>query len=869
VGLANHNVSISDSYASVEVNGNDNVGGLVGLANHNVSISDSYASVEVNGNDNVGGLVGYAYNTGTSTNISGSYAAGEVNGNGNAGGLVGCAAGSGSASVSDSYALVAGVTGNSNVGRVIGSSSNITLSNNYAWKGMAVMSGGMAEYRTSTDGNANAALDGTDGADIRTGTAIKTNGRGYPTFDFDGVWTFGYKYGSGGYNVTELTNLPILKAFNNTDFPDAVQSPYLPGEEIPPYEIWNWADLAYINVIINEGRLDDYSVFRLMQNIGVTEGVDAGNGNGPDGVYGGSNAADDCPYTQPERRLGSYGYESGDTGLLVGVAGAPLTVSAWDGGGWIPLGDGNGNVFSDVFEGRGYEISGLWIDRVNSDYQGLFGSIKNGTDIKDVGVNTAGAGVKGKQRVGGLAGNADGGVSISGSRVSGKISGDTSVGGLVGNGNGVSISNSYVSGEISGTQMVGGLVGTVNGAGGISVSNSYVSGEISGVSDVGGLLGLVFLSRANISGSYASGEVSGTGNFVGGLAGWIYGDAGSSVSNSYALVASVTGKADVGRVAGSVSNVALSNNYAWEEMVVTVNGTAVNRASGSPNAAHNKIDGADISGIDAVNANRSGYSAFDFNSVWTFDYEYGTGDYNVTELTNLPILKVFNNAYFPNAVQPPYLPKMSEAEILTPSGDGYEDFSGFRILRGQWYNESASKVTYLVRVNEKSDPDYIKTVIGNFAITGASSNGFENTINETTNLYTLFMEVDGLDLTTANVGDEVDIGGTNYCEISFNITNTLKSGIADFTLSYTENSKVLATGVQTALIPGDVDKEAKVGSSDHTLIYNYMKSIFQSPRLLADGEYVFELADINKDGKISTSDHTLVYNMYRNNIPTN
>jgi hypothetical protein len=427
----------------------------------------------------------------------------------------------------------------------------------------------------------------------------------------------------------------------------------------------------------------------------------------------------------------------------------------------------------------------------------------------------------------------------------------------------MNISGSYASGEVSGTgSRVGGLVG--RGYGPI-ISNSYASGKVSGVSGVGGLAGDLTYTRTNISGSYASGEVSGTSS-VGGLVGIVN---GGNISNSYALVAGVAGNTGVGRVISFGSNITLTNNYAWEGMEVTVSGTAVDRTSagGNANAAHNKIDGADINTKTAVNTNGSGYNTFDFDDVWTFGYEYGEGGYNVTELTNLPILKIFNNTDFPNAVQSPYLPNMSGAEILTPSGDGYEDLNGFRILRGRWYNEYASKVTYLVRVNEKSDPNYIKSVLGSFTLTGASSNGFED--REETNVYTKLMTVDGLGLTADNVGGEVDVSGTKYCEISFNITNTLKSGIADFTLSYTENSKVLATGVQTALIPGDVDKEAKVGSSDHTLIYNYMKSIFQSPPRLAAGGYAFELADINKDGRISTSDHTLVYNMYQNNIPTN
>jgi hypothetical protein len=561
---------------------------------------------------------------------------------------------------------------------------------------------------------------------------------------------------------------------------------------------------------------------------------------------------------------------------------------------------------SGEVSGTGHNVGGLV---GGSNYVSISGSHVSGdvSGTEDVGglAGNAGGGnisdsyisgkVSGTQDVGGLVAVAVS-TSISGSYVSGDVSGTSYVGGLVGRGYGNSISGSYVSGEVTGTSYIGGLVGQAHS--GTNISESYVSGEVSGNGYVGGLVGYGNNS-VSISNSYISGEVSGTGNYVGGLMGYAYNagtsisksyisgevsgnqwvgglmgfvnNGAASISDSYALVAGITSNAAVGRVSGRSSYVTLSDNYAWKGTVVTLNGTEVNRtsASGNSNAAHDKIDGKDINTWDAVNTNGSGYPTFDFDDVWTFDYEYGEGGYNVTELTNLPILKVFNNLDFPNAVQTPYLPYMSGAEILTPSGAGYEDFSGFRILRGQWYSETTSKVTYLVRVNEESDPDYIKSVLGNFTLTGASSNGFEIPGKDGTNLYHLLMTVDSLTLTDVSVGGEIDVGGVKYCEISFNIKNTLKSGVADFTLSYTENSRILATGVQVALIPGDVDKDEKVGSSDHTLIYNYMKSISQSPPRLAAGGYAFELADINKDGKISTSDHTLVYNMYQNNIPTN
>jgi hypothetical protein len=75
--------TISNVYATGNVSGHDNIGGLVGR-NYG-TISNAYATGNVSGHYNIGGLVGDNYD-GT---ISNAYATGDVSGNNNIGGLVG------------------------------------------------------------------------------------------------------------------------------------------------------------------------------------------------------------------------------------------------------------------------------------------------------------------------------------------------------------------------------------------------------------------------------------------------------------------------------------------------------------------------------------------------------------------------------------------------------------------------------------------------------------------------------------------------------------------------------------------------------------------------------------------------------------
>jgi hypothetical protein len=232
------------------------------------------------------------------------------------------------------------------------------------------------------------------------------------------------------------------------------------------------------------------------------------------------------------------------------IADINLDVAPYNTGvGWEPLGTAFSR-FKGNFNGNGYIIDGLFIDRPSTDYVGLFGYTQGAT-IESVGLTNVN--VTGKSRVGGLAGFSYNS-KIENSYATGTVSGDYNVGGLVGINSGSSISDSYATGSVEGTEDVGGLVGDNSSSS--SITNSYASGSVDGTEDVGGLVG--YNTESSITNSYASGSVDGT-EYVGGLVGYNY---DSSITDSYAT-GSVTGTENVGGFLGYYNSGSLTHNY-WD-----------------------------------------------------------------------------------------------------------------------------------------------------------------------------------------------------------------------------------------------------------------------------------------------------------------
>ena len=223
------------------------------------------------------------------------------------------------------------------------------------------------------------------------------------------------------------------------------------------------------------------------------------------------------------------------------------------GDGWRAIGDSR-RPFAATFNGNGHAVSNLYITPATQagdssvDGFGLFGSVGVSGVIREIGllnVNVTGGdfvgplagasqgtvshsyatgSVSGYGCVGGLVGSNDFGVISSSYSTVSVLGGYKYLGGLAGCNNGGTIIASYATGSVSGDTRVGGLVGDNSG----SVIASYATGSVRGQTYVGGLVGNN--DDGSISASYSVSEVTG-GNYIGGLAG----GNGGMVGYSYAV----------------------------------------------------------------------------------------------------------------------------------------------------------------------------------------------------------------------------------------------------------------------------------------------------------------------------------------------
>jgi len=220
--------------------------------------------------------------------------------------------------------------------------------------------------------------------------------------------------------------------------------------------------------------------------------------------------------------------------------------TANEGKGWLPIGIWP-DPFVGSFDGQGFEIRDLFIDREGEDIVGLFSFVETGAVI--VGVALVDADVTGNMYVGGLVGHMHDG-SLSNCYSTGNVAGDTHVGGLVGECGGT-VSSTYSAASVSGSFEVGGLIGQSHA----NVNKSYSTGMATGQEYVGGLVG--WNHDGTIRNSYSSARVDGE-SLAGGLAGHNRG----SVTNCYST-GNVTGLEDVGGMVGRNYQGTVSNSF-WD-----------------------------------------------------------------------------------------------------------------------------------------------------------------------------------------------------------------------------------------------------------------------------------------------------------------
>ncbi|WP_010276623.1 S-layer homology domain-containing protein [Paenibacillus senegalensis] len=268
-----------------------------------------------------------------------------------------------------------------------------------------------------------------------------------------------------------------------------------------------------------------------------------------------------------------------------------------DPGGWIPIGHGSGTGFQGVFDGKGHTISNLMIRRTGSEGTGaqalgLFSTIAYGGEIRNltlenVDIKSPGSdedGVAGRS-VGSVAGVMSEGSSVTNVTVSGKVEGDSQVGGLVGL-NAGTITESSANVMVTGNSAVGGLIGFHRMFGG-EVTKSYATGDVNGSLYVGGLIGQKEM-LTEVSEVFATGDVAGSVN-VGGLIGGSSGTVRDAYATGY-----VTGDNNVGGLIGNIGGGSTIEN-AYAKGVVTdidpssgtnVGGLIGSMLFGTPTAAY-------------------------------------------------------------------------------------------------------------------------------------------------------------------------------------------------------------------------------------------------------------------------------------------
>jgi len=206
----------------------------------------------------------------------------------------------------------------------------------------------------------------------------------------------------------------------------------------------------------------------------------------------------------------------------------------WNGGrGFEPLGNDSGTeeydeftfethvstAFSGTFDGRGHNITGLWMDRAESDLVGLFGLIDGHSRISNL------------------------------SLISAEINGRAVVGGIVGRCNFSTVTNCHFNGTLKQGGNMGGIVGETNYA---IITFCTFNGRMETVGGTnGGIVGELRLSTAancSSTGTLQSGETAG------GIAGSSPGGGIFNCRSDVSLDGDMTAGGIVGSNSGAVSN---------------------------------------------------------------------------------------------------------------------------------------------------------------------------------------------------------------------------------------------------------------------------------------------------------------------------
>ena len=508
VGTSYGASTISSSYVTGSISANgweSSVGGIVGYAWNGGVIADSFSSADVTGTGVVGGLVGF--NQGT---ITRSHATGTITAtNYIAGGLVGSNYGT----VQYSYATGAVHATDMMAGGLVGDNTSARIDHSYSTGAVTGGDsvGGLVGYmnRAAVLGSyATGSVAGQSSAGGLIGTSANNSHVTESYWDIQTTGqSWGTSYASGTFVATGLTTAQATSqaSYTSFDFANTWVSfdgarPMLRHEY--SQGIWNTNQLQLMGLNLS-GR------YILIQDIDASA--------------------------------------------------TAVASSVWATSGFSPVAVGSNN-FTGSFDGDGFEISGLTINRASQTDVGLFGRASGSfTRISNVGI--VGGSITGGTNTGALVGLLGSSAVVSNSYASSAVTGTSNTGGLIGAISSATVTGSHATGTVAGSQSTGGLVGSLGYS---TLSGNYATGTVTGVSSTGGLVGTA--SGSTISGVHATANVVSTGNSAGGLLGGV---SQTTVTSSYAT-GSAQGLESVGGLIGIVAyGSTVSKSYATG----TVSGT--------------------------------------------------------------------------------------------------------------------------------------------------------------------------------------------------------------------------------------------------------------------------------------------------------
>lgn len=216
---------------------------------------------------------------------------------------------------------------------------------------------------------------------------------------------------------------------------------------------------------------------------------------------------------------------------------------------WTPIGNASSTPFKGSFDGNYCHISGLNVN-IDTNYAGLFGIINSAT-VRNLSVSGS---VTGQVYVGGIVGDCYNST-IENCIYSGSANSGDYVGGIVGQCSG-RIIGCYTTGQVESAETnsnIGGIAGVIYST---SIERCYSMSEVTAILDAGGIVGLIL--DGTINECYATGAISATGSGENVAAGGIVGSnnvfVSDNVTNCIALNNIVKSTKHGGKVFGYNNN---------------------------------------------------------------------------------------------------------------------------------------------------------------------------------------------------------------------------------------------------------------------------------------------------------------------------